>query len=399
MHKLVFTWNYKWSAIGLSLVLLLSLLSCKKSGEGSDLDIDGGQETIAQANWEVVRSFDRADSYNGVMVAQFKGQPFVSTFGQRGIAPGSEGSLSDELQSTFYYKIGDVWYIYRAKNEAIIQLKEFNNELYGIRLKQTIASRVPVISYQYEYTLFKWVNNNFSDIDKISHTQPGSIGSSSLDGINFWINQQKLHLVASVSNTIMMWQLQQNKLEKLSLANNFFSGYAVPVDNKEITFTMVSDQVINADRTETTVQGMYYNGTNFRQGNKQLFIVDGPTSTKDAFNYIALNGQLWGLGFQNRNIKSYDSGQIINGAASGQKLSGTLMLPKDGKLYTMVENDKVMGSCEAIAVFDGQSYREIKYKLPAAVDPCARVRDISEDNTSRYTLVLSNFTYYLLKAK
>ncbi|RZK49569.1 MAG: hypothetical protein EOO99_06140 [Pedobacter sp.] len=395
--------SYKWhlnSIIwSIGFVFMLLLIACKKGETDEGLAPDGEKPSAIQANWEVIRSFAREDSYTKVALAQFQGQAFISTYGYSGIGPGSGGSLSDNLRGTYFYKIGADWYRYATTDEAVIQFKVFNNELYGIRLKQTISSRVPVIAYNHEYTLFKWVNNNFSDIAKFSLKPAGQMNGLSLGDLKFWVNQQRLHIVSATNSSILIWQLNGNQLQQIPLEQNFSAKYILPIDNKEVAFTMVTDKIVNPERTETTVQGLYYNGSAFRQGNRQVFIVDGPTSTKDAFNYIAANGQLWGLGYQNRNLKNYDNGQITFGTASGNKISGTLMIPKEGKLYTMVEKETVMGSCEAIALWDGQTYQEIKYVLPSTIDKCSIIQDISVDNAQTYSLVLTNFSYVLLKAK
>lgn len=372
-------------------ILSIAFNACKKKSKPDD--------SPGVVNWEIVRNFHEDDSYEGAQIEVHNGEIFFSTFGHRGISPGSSGSLSNQLKSTFFYKIGADWYRFAPTDEAVTNLKVFNGKLYGIRLLQPIKSTQPVLSHYFSYVLFTWENNNFNPIDTIEYTDNNHIEKANIGAIHLWENADKLHVVAANAHTARVWELNGNSLIKKTEEWPMSYTGAVAQDNKEVAFTQVIQVVQGQDRTIYNVRGHYYNGASFSTGTEYTFIQDIGFDGIEANTYAACNSSLWGVGFENYKFKNYDNNQVLTGSNKEEVLRGDIWISKNGKLYFMQGYKQNPDGCSGLAIFDGTQIREMDFVLPEPLDPCSKLIDATEENGIVYLLLMNRFQYVIVKSK
>lgn len=371
---------------------ILLLAACRKKDKPGD--------TPQAPNWEIVRNFHQDDSYSGgAKITVFNGDVFFSTFGHRGISPGSSGSLNEHLNATFFYQIGAEWYRYATTDEAISNLKAFNGELYGIRHRMSIKTTRPVIQYYNSYILFRWKNNNFEDIDTLEYTDNNLIEKSDIGNITLWAFGGKLHMVATTMTTARIWELSGNQLVKKPEEYNMSCSGTVATDNKEVAFTQVIQLTSGQDRTEYRVRGHYYNNNTFSTGPEYTFISEIGFNSIDAANYAAINSHIWCIGYENDKIKNYDNDQLVQGLSKGKVLRGDILVSNNGNLYMMLGDEKSPGGCAGLAIFDGTVLKEIPFVLPEPLDPCSKLIDATEDNGVVYLLLMNRFQYVIVRSK
>ncbi len=354
-------------------------------------------------NWKIVKNFPEDKSYETAKIAVYNGKPYLTTYGHRGITAGSEGSFSNEFRGTFFFLNGNAWYMNVLPDQAITALKEFKGSLYGIREQRTVSRISPLLEHRYSYTLFKWENNNYTDLDVLEYTDLNHQEKSMLRSPDLWINNNKLHFVAGTTlNTLKIWEV--NSDNKLIVAHNEISPMPpsdlLITDNKEIAHTSIHT-VTEGYITRYYVKGHYFSniGT-LTMGNTYEFytelLANGNVykSNKDV-NWQAVKGNLFGMGFEGKKVKNYDNGQIIANIPAGKVFRGDIMVRNNGKLYMMLGDEKEVADCKGLAIFDGTTLREIPFNLPEPLAPCSRLIDATEYNGKVY-LLLNNRRQYVV---
>ncbi len=356
-------------------------------------------------NWKIVKNFPEDKSYETAKIAVHNGKPYITTYGHSGIIAGSEGAFSNEFSGTFFFLNGNDWYMNVLPDQAVIALKEFNGSLYGIREKKTVFQTSPVLEHQHSYTLFKWENNNYTDLDVLEYTDLYQQEKSMLRYPDLWINNNKLHVVAGTTlSTLKIWEV--NSENKLVIAHNEISPLPpndlLITDNKEIAYTSVQT-VVEAYITRYYVKGHYFNNGTLTIGNTHEFyteqLVGGGiwNSTKDV-SWQAVNGSLFGMGFENNKVKNHDNGQIIANISSGKVFREDIMVRNNGKLYMMLGAENEVSACKGLAIFDGTTFREIPFNLPEPLDPCSRLIDATEHNGKIYLLLNNRGQYVVVES-
>lgn len=374
---------------------MLLFTSCSKDDDPSGSDSNS-------VNWKIVKNFPEDKSYETAKIAVYNGKAYVTTYGHQGIGAGGGGTLSNEFSGTFFFLNGNDWYMNVLPDQAVIALKEFNGSLYGIREKKTVFQTSPVLEYQYSYTLFKWENNNYTDLDVLEYTDLHYQEKSMLYYPDLWVNNNKLHFVAGTTlSSLRIWEV--NSENKLVIAHNEISPMPpndlLITDNKEIAYTSVQT-VVEAYITRYYVKGRYFSNGILTTGNTYEFyteeLVGGGiyNSTKDV-NWQAVKGNLFGMGFQNNKVKNHDNGQIIANISSGKVFREDIMVRNNGKLYMMLGAENEVSACKGLAIFDGTTFREIPFNLPEPLDPCSRLIDATEHNGKIY-LLLNNRRQYVV---
>jgi len=287
-------------------------------------------------------------------------------------------------------------------DQAVIALKEFNGELYGIREERTVYRTNPVVEFQHSYTLFKWENNNYTDLDVLEYTNLHYQEKAMLRDPDLWVNNNRLYLVARTSQSALrIWEV--NGSNKLVVAHSEISpvaGERLITDSKEISFTTVQT-IVQGYITRYYVTGRYFsnNGTLIQGKTYEFYteeLVGGGVykSTKDVA-YQAINGSLFGMGFEGNKVKNHDSGKIIANISAGKVFRGDIMVRNNGKLYMMLGDEKQVSACKGLAIFDGTSWKEMPFILPEPLDPCSRLIDATEYNGKIY-LLLNNRRQYVV---
>ncbi len=378
------------------------IAGCEKNTTSADQD-------VATPNWEIVQNFPQDQSYDIAKLAVYKGEAFVYTYGRS--LSGQSGALSDEFTGSFFVKKSDGHY-YRnyIQHEAVIALKEFDGSLYGIREKRTIFRTVPVLSYQHSYTLFKWENDNYVDMDVLEYTDLHHQAKSSLGTLLFWVNNNKLHVIGW-DNSPLLWELNStNKLAKVGATGYLYyeplGTRPLLTDNKEISFTNEYEFAESSSITRRRVHGNYYSSSGtVTKGQVHEFYIqylaDGSVynSTVDAAFYQAIDGHLWGLGFEGNKAKNYDTETIIGGISDDKTIRTAIQIPNNGKCYMMLANEKQGTDCAGLAIFDGKALREIPFVLPEPLDPCSKLIDATEYQGKVYMLLLNRGQYVVVKQK
>ncbi len=374
---------------------MVLLASCNKDDDQAGSDIHA-------ANWKIVKNFPEDKSYVEAKIAVYKGDVYVTTYGHAGIKAGSAGSLSNTFSGTFFFLNGNEWYMNTLPDQAVIALKEFNGELYGIREERTVYRTNPVVEFQHSYTLFKWENNNYTDLDVLEYTNLHYQEKAMLRDPDLWVNNNRLYLVARTSQSALrIWEV--NGSNKLVVAHSEISpvaGERLITDSKEISFTTVQT-IVQGYITRYYVTGRYFsnNGTLIQGKTYEFYteeLVGGGVykSTKDVA-YQAINGSLFGMGFEGNKVKNHDSGKIIANISAGKVFRGDIMVRNNGKLYMMLGDEKQVSACKGLAIFDGTSWKEMPFILPEPLDPCSRLIDATEYNGKIY-LLLNNRRQYVV---
>lgn len=378
------------------IAVIVLFTSCRKA----DKETDNNNHT---PNWKIVKNFPEDKSYETAKIAVHKGEVYVTTYGHRGIGAGSEGSLSNAFSGAFFFLNGNDWYMNILPDQAVIALKVFNGSLYGIREKRTVFRTSPVLQYQHSYTLFKWENNNYTDLDVLEYTDLNHQEKSMLRNPDLWINNNKLHLIAGTTlSTLKIWEVNSNN--KLVVARNEISPMPpsdlLITDNNEIAHTSVHT-VTEGYITRYYVKGHYFNNNGtLTIGNTHEFytelLANGSVykSNKDV-NWQALKGNLFGMGFEDNKVKNHDNGQVIASISSGKVFRGDIMLRNNGKLYMMLGDENENSACKGLAIFDGTTLREIPFNLPEPLVACSRLIDATEHNGKVY-LLLNNSRQYVV---
>lgn len=381
--------------IGMVAVIVL-FGSCSKDDNKADHNND-------TPNWKIVKNFPEDKSYETAKIAVHNDKPYLTTYGHRGITAGSEGSFSNEFSGTFFFLNGNDWYMNVLPDQAVIALKEFKGGLYGIREKKTVYRTSPVLEHQYSYTLFKWENNNYTDLDALEYTDLNHQEKSMLRSPDLWINNNKLHFVAGTTlNTLTIWEVDSGN--KLIVAHNEISPIPpsdlLITDNKEIAHTSVY-AVTQGYITRYYVKGHYFSNTGtLTIGNTYEFYTELLANSnvyknnKDV-NWQAVKGNLFGMGFEDKKIKNHDTGQIMANIGTGKVFRGDIMVRNNGKLYMMLGDEKEVSACKGLAIFDGATLREIPFNLPAPLASCSRLIDATEHNGKVY-LLLNNKRQYVI---
>ena len=376
----------------------LLLSGCKKSaGENAD--------SSYVPNWKIVKNFPDDKSYETASIAVYKGNAYVTSFGHRGIKAGSEGTLSNTFSGSFFFLNGSEWYVNTLPDQAVIALKEFNGSLYGVREKKTVYRTSPVVEYQHSYTLFRWENNNYTDLDVLQYTNANGIEKSMLESLDLWINNSRLYVVATINgNTTRLWEV--NNAGKLVAVPGEIYPLPIPrllTDNKEIAHTSVYT-VVQGYITKYYVKGHYFdNSSVLRIGTTHEFyteqLVDGSVyKTNKDVNWHAVNGNLFGIGFGGNKVKNHDNGNVLAELLNGKLFRDDVMIRKNGKLYMMLGDEKAVSACKGLAVFDGITVKEIPFNLPELLDPCAQLIDATEHNGKFYLLLNSRRQYVIVES-
>jgi hypothetical protein len=302
-----------------------------------------------------------------------------------------------------FFEKADDWYMNQLPNEAVIALKEFSGDLYGIREKRVAWRTQPLVQYHHSYILFKWENSNYKDLDTLEHRNANQIEKSSLGEVLLWKFNNKLQFIASSNGTsTKVWEIVNDEfVEKPEETSVAMANEAVATDEKEVAYAYVGQQIINSQRTRYVVRGYYYNGSGFSSGNTYEFIVEDDTgfSNKDAVAYIAINGGIWGIGNERNKMKNYDNGLIVSGVSAGKVLRGDRIVRNNGKVYLMIGEEKEISACAGLAIFDGTQIKEMPFVLPGVLDPCSKLIDATEHQGKVYLLLENRGQYVVVKNK
>ncbi len=373
------------------------LCSCEKSAPENT-------NSTNTPNWRIVKNFPDDKSYDGARITVHKGAAFITTYGHKGIKAGSDGTLSKTFSGSFFFLKGSDWYLNTLPDQAVVALKEFNGSLYGIREKRTIYRTSPVVVYQHSYTLFKWENSNYADLDVLQYTNMNGIEKSKLEEPDLWINNGKLYFVGTISgNTTRLWEVSNtNKL--VEVPGEIFP-LPIPrllTDNKEIAHTSIYT-VVQGYITRYYVKGHYFNSNGvLRIGNMHEFyseqLVDGTIykTTKDV-NWHAVNENLFGMGYDRSKVKNHDNGSIVGDLINGKIFREDVMIRNNGKLYMMLGDEQQASACKGLAIFDGRVLREIPFNLPEPLDPCSQLINATEENGKIYLLLNNRWQYVLVE--
>ena len=237
-------------------------------------------------------------------------------------------------------------------------------------------------------------------MDTLEYTNANLINKASLGTLSLWVNQNKLHMV-SIATNVAIWEVVNNHLVKKSEELPVQPTSLVATDNNDISFTQVRQLIISPTRTRYIITGFYYNGAAFSQGKTYDFIVEDDTgfSNKEASVYMAVKGNLWGIGFQGNKLKNLDNNAVLSGLSTGRIFRSSPIVTNNGKLYIMLGTEKAPESCAGLAVFDGANIREMEFKLPPVLDPCSILSAATEYNGKTYLLLLNRGQYVIVKNK
>ncbi len=344
-------------------------------------------------NWEIIQNFPQGESYEFAKLTVFDGRPFVSTFGHYGITPGSSGML-DKFKGSFFYLLPDGWRIYRSTNEAIVDLKVFNNELYGITERKIPFMSGAVQSYHHTYFLFKWVNNDFVNQDTLEFTNKNMITKSSLSATILWENAGKLYMIAENSGTAYGWELSSGQFtDQKEITNINYNSYWAK-DNQGIAFTDYRQLNDEFQRTDI-VKGYYYNGGNVVTGKTHTFTKRHDGTFSNAYDfYAAANGSLYG--YVDSLLNNIDTETKVEILTPGLIFNSSNIKICNGKLYSVVVNRKQ--ACEALGIYDGQTYSQMAFRLPKILDACSKLVDVVEAEGRTYMLLLNRGQYVVVKS-
>ena len=236
----------------------------------------------------------------------------------------------------------------------------------------------------------------------LEYTNLNHIEKSLLEEPDLWINNNRLYFVATTNgSTTKLWELNSNNKLEAILGEIF--PLPVPrqlTDNKEIAHTSVHT-VIQGYITRYYVKGHYFgNNGVLTIGNTHEFYTEQLANgtiyknNKDV-NWHAMNGNLFGMGFEDNKVKNHDHGQIITNISAGKVFRGDIMVRNKGKLYMMLGELQNPSACKGLAIFDGTILKEMPFYLPEPLDPCSRLIDATEYNGKVY-LLLNNRNQYAI---
>ena len=196
-------------------------------------------------------------------------------------------------------------------------------------------------------------NGNYTNLDTLEYTNPNLINKASLGTFSLWVNQNKLHLVSN-TNSVLIWEVVNNQLVKKAEELSVQPNSLVATDNTDISFTRVRQLIISPTRTRYVITGFYYNGSAFSEGKTYEFIVEEDTgfSNKEASAYMAVKGNVWGIGFQGNKLKNLDNNAVLSGLSSGKIFRPSPIVSSNGKIYIMLGEEKAPESCAGLAVCD-----------------------------------------------
>lgn len=372
-------------------VIFAQLVSCKKDTSKSDT------ENSAE-NWEIVQNFPQDKTFEINSLAGHNSEIVYATSGHR--VTNNSSTFNNQFQGSFFYKQASGWMVNQVNNIAPVVIKEWNGALYGIREKRTIRTTIPVVDWEHTYYLFKWENGNYTNLDTLEFTDYNLINKASLGNVSLWVNQNKLHLV-SITTNVSIWEIVNNQLVKKTEELSVQPTSLVATDNNDISFTQVRQLIISPTRTRYIITGFYYNGAAFSQGKTYDFIVEDDTgfSNKEASVYMAVKGNLWGIGFQGNKLKNLDNNAILSSLSAGKIFRSSPIVSSNGKVYIMLGEEKAHESCAGLAVFDGTSIKQMGFKLPPVLDPCSILSAATEYNGKTYLLLLNRGQYVIVKSK
>lgn len=347
-------------------------------------------------NWEIISNFPQDKSYEIAKLAGYENNIFLTTYGHRKLP--SIDTYHNNLFGSFFFKSDGYWYVNERENNAVIALKEFNGELYGIRLNRTVFATTPVVKYHQTYTLFKWKNDKYEDIDTLDYTSAHQIGKEDIGDVDLWIFNNKLHVIARATS-VLVWEINNNKFVKKPEELAVMVDNTTTIDNKEVSFTKVSQIIISETRTRYIVQGFFYNGSTFRNGQVFDYIVEGDTgfSNKEADGFQSFDGHTWGIGYQSNKIKNLETQQIIPSVADGKVLRSFPIITNNEKVFITVGTQHNYSKCESIVVFDGSKSTEIPFKLPEILDPNSTVIDAIYHQGKVHLLLNNRGQYVVVK--
>lgn len=381
----------KMKAIIIALIVCSTLFSCKKDTAQS------GSEDNAE-NWEIVQNFPQDKTYEINSLAGNNNEIFFASSGHR--ITNNSSNFNNQFQGSFFYKLSSGWMVNQINNIAPVIIKEWNGVLYGIREKRVIRTTIPVVDWEHTYYLFKWENGNYTNLDTLEYTNPNLINKASLGTFSLWVNQNKLHLVSN-TNSVLIWEVVNNQLVKKAEELSVQPNSLVATDNTDISFTRVRQLIISPTRTRYVITGFYYNGSAFSEGKTYEFIVEEDTgfSNKEASAYMAVKGNVWGIGFQGNKLKNLDNNAVLSGLSSGKIFRPSPIVSSNGKIYIMLGEEKAPESCAGLAVFDGVNFKQMGFKLPPMLDPCSILSAATEYNGKTYLLLLNRGQYVIVKSK
>lgn len=370
----------------------ISLHSCSKVVSKDD-DSNSGS---GSPNWEIIRNFDEKKSYTSVEFTVHNNKLFFSTYGHNGITPGSEGSLHDLLGS-YFYLYNDQWMLYQTTNFAIVQMKVFNNKLYGIREYREPYYAGALKTYRHKYIFYKWEHDNFTDLDSISVINNEQI---ELHKPEFWVHNNKLHLITTLnSTTLKLFDLSNEKLELLSLEFSMSATNRNLVDGGLVSYTLTNTYPVTETLFETEVLGYWFNGSNLQKGNKYLFqeYLDMPERSNNYQYYITIKGTLYG--FKGNEIFNIDDNKkVVASMPTDQQFNTSTgyFVSKRGKVLN-IGMDK-QGNAKNLYLFDGNKLEKFDYRLPEILDPNSKVMDFIEIDNTIYLVLMNRFQYVIVKS-
>lgn len=369
--------------------IIICTISCKKE--------DPSGTKLEAANWEIYSNYPQDKSYSVAKMAILDDKVFLSTYGNFGIQPGSGGSLQD-LKGSFFYSIGANNYVYSSSNEAIINLKIFKNELYGITERMIPFMNGAVKSHKHTYFLFKWKNDNFQNLDTLEYTDLHYQDNSPLTNNILWEHNGKLHMLAKTATELKVWTMIEDQLVEQPTSENISVSQYLAIDNEGISFTSYRQTKSTQTYIEEEVWGNYFNGTTFTKGNVHVFFEEdgNPASNRHLF-YSTVKGELYG--FKNNRFQNFDQGKLVVELPEDRKFrtEGGYIISKNGKIYSVIGDQQL--KCLELGIYDGQNLRRLNYKLPDILDPCSKLIDAIENNGKFYLLLLNRGQYVIVYNK
>lgn len=369
--------------------VILVFFSCKKA--------DSPGDKTEAVNWDIYSNYPQDKSYSGAQIAAFNGKVFFSSFGQNGIQPGSSGFLHD-LKGSFFYPIGADKYVYSSSNEAITNLKVFNNELYGITERMIPFMNGAVKSYKHSYFLFKWVNDNFQNLDTLEYTNLHHQENAPLANTILWEFGGKLHLVAGTAGATKIWAVTNNQLVEQTTTESYGTGPYLAIDNEGFSFTSYRQTISTQTYLEEEVRTNYFDGTSLTRGPIHVFFEEdgNPASNKHLF-YSAIKSDLYG--YKNNQLRNFDQDKTVAELTDDKRFrtEGGYIIGKSGKLYSIIHD--MESQCRELGIYDGKNFRRLQYQLPEILDPCSKLMDAVENNGTIYLLLLNRGQYVVVYNK
>jgi hypothetical protein len=346
------------------------IFSCSKNNENDD-ESGTAAFTLVERIPGTPRLYERAD------LVMHNNEPFVC----------ATSSEFGNFNSVFLFPLKDGWRAYEQPNQEFLLLTNFNKTIYGIMEFREPFQNGQVAGYRYSYFLYKWINEAFENIAQLNFTDHNNQKNTALQSLRWWINEGKLHLMAQQSNgTSFLWNLTNDRFEhKIEIGNTGLSAIVLSSASL-INFTNYRQLNGSFDRTDK-VTGFYFDGQSLQTGKEHVFqeTLDGSFNSTYSF-YAAIGKNLFGI--RGGELRNLDTDKTIVELDEGLQFQVSGIRAVNGKLYMLL--GKGDSDCSALGVFDGITFKQYSYMLPAVLDPCSRLLDVEELNGKLYCLVLSN---------